>query len=125
VCNEPQLLRELVAEAIADEFDIWCVAPTSWEVVKETCGRIAADFAIVTLDSDPKHSGMWERLLAEYRTMVILAVSWPSNKITVFSEAGGIQSVEIESSLTGVLDVLRSRAALMARLPACEIESKQ
>jgi len=108
VCNEPRFLRELLAEAIAEEADAsWLRESPSQGAIEQAAAAFLPDSVIVTLESVEGTPEICDVLFARYPELLIVAVAWPCNQALVFSYADGIRFAKIDNTLREVTNALQ------------------
>ena len=123
VANRPRLMRELVMATIADQPDIEIVGEVQEDqeeqeesAIKSAVDTTQPDFLIVALDRRDRLSVFCQSILQSHPQVKIIAIA-PDRNTSVFYWASlHVQSNEIETSESGVLNALRDITQPTARL---------
>jgi DNA-binding NarL/FixJ family response regulator len=114
VANRPRLMRDLVLATIGEQPDIEVVGETKDEAeITELVERLRPDYLIVALDEPEVRPGLCGFLLGRYPQMKILAVAPERNSSIFYWAFVDIRTKRVETSELGILNVLRSKAALV------------
>jgi hypothetical protein len=111
VANQPRLMRDMVLTTLGNQPDIDIVGEIEDDSkIACTVAELHPDFVIVGLDRPNQRPAVCDQLLAHDPSIKVLAVAIHHDETILFWSA--IQSMAIESSERGILNVLRGRAAL-------------
>lgn len=115
VANRPRLMKDLVLATIGDQPDIEVVGETQDEAeITELVERTRPDYLIIALQDPEVRPGLSGFLLGRYPEMKILALAAEQNRGMFYWAFVDIRSMHVESSEQGILNVLRSKPALVA-----------
>jgi len=115
VANRPRLMKDLVLATIGDQPDIEIVGETEDEAeITELVERTRPDYLIIALQEPETRPGLSGFLLGRYPHMKILALAAERNSGMFLWAFVDIRSMRVESSEQAILNVLRSKAELVA-----------
>lgn len=111
VANQPRLMRDLVASALADQQGIEVVGEVSNELdIPARVREKLPDVLVVGLASGGRRPSICDVLLPEYPNLRILAVAFSENRTICYWGSLSIHANEIEPSEEGVLHAVRKIA---------------
>jgi DNA-binding NarL/FixJ family response regulator len=109
VANRPRLMRDLVLATIADQPDIEVLGELEDESkIAQAVADLQPDIVIIALDRSDERPAICEYLLVHYPRVKVLAVA-PEDDSSVFFWSD-IRSAAVESSVEGLLGVIRGAA---------------
>ncbi len=110
VANQPRLLRDCLAEAIADFPGMEVATEESNEdAIIRALQNFSADFVFVTLDKSEYRPRMWKGLFRRRPDRQILAVGRKS--LVLFWLEQDVQSAQLEYSLDAIFKLLGKEPA--------------
>jgi chemotaxis response regulator CheB len=113
VANQPELMRELLVEMLAEETWIEIVGQVAQEAeIRELVQKTAPDLLVVTADKRGKRPVICDELLREYPALHIIAVAPHENYIVCYWASLDIHATDIESSEQGFLSAVKNVAGI-------------
>lgn len=111
MANQPKVMRELLAEMLADEPWIEIVGEVSQEAeIPQLVQKTAPDLLVVTAHNPGKRPAICDQLLREYPALRIIAVAPRENYTVCYWASLDIHADHVESSERGFLSAVRNAA---------------
>ena len=113
VANRPRLMRDLVLAAISEQPDIEVLGTVDDDSkLMEAFSKLQPDLVVVSLDDSRRRPTICDHLLATNPRVKVLAVASKQDDSAFFWS--DIRSVAVESSIEGILNVIRGKATVPA-----------
>lgn len=115
VANRPRLIRDLILATIADQPDIEVLGELEDDSkISQAVADLQPDIVIIALDQANERPAICDYLLIHYPRVKVLAVA-PEDAQSVFFWSD-IRSAAVESSMEGILNVIRGTTPRLLRV---------
>jgi len=115
VANRPRLMRDLILATIADQPDIEVLGELEDDSkIAQAVADMKPDIVIIALDRADERPAICDYLLIHYPRVKVLAVA-PEDAQSVFFWSD-IRSAAVESSMEGILNVIRGTMPPLLRV---------
>jgi DNA-binding NarL/FixJ family response regulator len=115
MANQPKLMRELLAEVLADESWIQIVGEvTREEEIRGLVQKTSPDLLVVTADKPGERPAICDALLREFPSLRIIAVADKENYTVCYWASLDIHADNIEPSEQGFLSAVRNVAGTLS-----------
>jgi len=116
MANQPKLMRELLAEMLAEESWIQIVGEVTQEVeIRDLVLKTSPDLLVVTAEQPGKRPAICDELLREFPSLRIIAVAAQESYSVCYWASLDIHADDIEPSEQGFLSAVKSVAATVSK----------
>jgi chemotaxis response regulator CheB len=114
--NQPKLMRELLAEMLAEESWIQIVGEVTQEAeIRDLVQKTSPDLLVVTAEQPGKRPAICDELLREFPSLRIIAVAAQESYSVCYWASLDIHADDIEPSEQGFLSAVKSVAATVSK----------
>ena len=116
MANQPKLMRELLAEMLAEESWIQIVGEVTQEAeIRDLVQKTSPDLLVVTAEQPGKRPAICDELLREFPSLRIIAVAAQESYSVCYWASLDIHADDIEPSEQGFLSAVKSVAARVSK----------
>ena len=116
MANQPKLMRELLAEMLAEESWIQIVGEVTQEAeIRDLVLKTSPDLLVVTAEQPGKRPAICDELLREFTSLRIIAVAAQESYSVCYWASLDIHADDIEPSEQGFLSAVKSVAATVSK----------
>jgi DNA-binding NarL/FixJ family response regulator len=116
MANQPKLMRELLAEMLAEESWIQIVGEVTQEAgIRDLVIKTAPDLLVVTAEKPGKRPAICDALFREFPSLRIIAVAAKESYTVCYWASLDIHADNIEPSEQGFLSAVKSVAQTVSK----------